>query len=103
MDNNKIKSDNVDIANVTGNIFESVVIIGMRAKQIEEERMLELKEKISNYQEAQNDNVIIERQTNEEKNELLEIYKMYEKMPKSYEVAIEEFLKGKVYYRKIEH
>ncbi|MDI9356414.1 MAG: DNA-directed RNA polymerase subunit omega [Chitinophagaceae bacterium] len=102
MNHNKIKADNVDIANITGNIFESIVIIAMRARQIEEERMNTLKEKISGYQEPNSDSPSTERKTNQETNELLEIYKMYEKMPKSYEIAIEEFLKGKVYYRKTE-
>jgi DNA-directed RNA polymerase subunit K/omega len=78
----------------TGNIYESLVIMGKRANQISNNIKEELHQKLSEFASA-NDNL----EEVFENREQIEISKHYEKLPKPSLVAVQEFLEGKVYYR----
>ncbi len=89
-----ITRDIHDIADTTGNIYETVVILGKRANQI---AISEKKELIKKLEEFKN-----ERDTMEEvfeNREQIEISKFYERQPKPSLVAISEFEEGEIVYR----
>jgi DNA-directed RNA polymerase subunit K/omega len=81
----------------TGNIYESVMVIAKRANQISAELKQELSKKLEEFTSV-TDN-LEETCENEEQ---IEMSKYYEKLPKSSLLAIQEFLEGKIYFRKAE-
>ncbi len=81
----------------TGNIYESIVIIGKRANQIGSEIKQELTKKLADFSSTTDS---LEEMF--ENREQIEISKFYERMPKPTLIATEEFLEGKVYYREKE-
>lgn len=81
----------------TGNVYESVSIISKRARQIAVNVKEELNAKLAEFASTvDNLEEIFENR------EQIEISKFYERMPKSTNVAIEEFAEGKVLYRRRE-
>ncbi|MBL7853256.1 MAG: DNA-directed RNA polymerase subunit omega [Cyclobacteriaceae bacterium] len=82
------------IAQPTGNIYESVVIISKRARQIAVNIKEELNGKLADFATTV-DNL----EEVFENREQIEISKYYERMPKPTSTAIEEFLEGKLMYR----
>jgi DNA-directed RNA polymerase subunit K/omega len=78
----------------TNNIYESVVIISKRARQIASNIKEELSGKLSEFATTV-DNL----EEVFENREQIEISKFYERMPKPTSSAIEEFLEGKLNYR----
>jgi DNA-directed RNA polymerase subunit K/omega len=82
------------IAGPTGNIYESVSIIGKRARQISSRVKEELSSKLSEF--ASNVDNLEEIFENREQ---IEISKFYERMPKPTSLAIEEFQQGKVFFK----
>ena len=84
----------MDFAEPTGNIYESVVIIGKRANQISADIKQELSKKLSEFASTQDnlDEVF-------ENREQIEISRYYEKLPKPTLIATQEFIDGKIYYR----
>ena len=84
-----------NLAEPTGNIYESVVILYKRANQIAAAEKKELTKKLEDFRN--------ERDTMEEvfeNKEQIEISKYYERQPKPDLVAISEFENGELYYRK---
>lgn len=81
----------------TGNIYESVVVISKRAKQIASNIKEELNNKLAEFATTV-DNL----EEVFENREQIEISKFYERMPKSTSTATEEFLEGKLNFRKQE-
>jgi len=79
----------------TGNIYESLVVIAKRANHISSELKEELQNKLSEFT-ASTDNL----EEVFENREQIEISKYYERLPKPTSTAIEEFLEGKLMYRK---
>jgi DNA-directed RNA polymerase subunit K/omega len=80
---------------VTGNVYESIVIVAKRANQISVEMKQELNTKLedfSNYTDTLEEVF--------ENKEQIEISRYYEKLPKPTLIATQEFLESKVYYRK---
>ncbi len=101
MDLKKVKSTNTtvtrdikDFNNLTGNIYETIVLLSKRANQISAEVKHELHRKIEEYANA-NDNLeeVLENR------EQIEIVKYYEQLPKPTLVAIREYLNDNLYYR----
>ena len=93
--NNTITRDIRNLAEPTGNIDESVVILYKRANQIAAAEKKELQKKLEDFRN--------ERDTMEEvfeNKEQIEISKYYERQPKPDLVAISEFENGDLYYRK---
>ena len=95
--NNTITRDLNKLAEPTGNIYESIVIISKRANQISAELKQELNQKLeefSNYADTLEETF--------ENREQIEISRYYEKLPKPSLLAISEFEENKIYHRKIE-
>lgn len=78
----------------TGNLYESIVIIGKRAKQINVAIKDELHTKLDEF--ASHTDSLEEIHENKEQ---IEISKAYEKMPNPAIVAVHEFLDDKIYFR----
>ena len=78
----------------TGNVYESISIIGKRANQISVEVKNDLSKKLSEFA-SYNDNL----EEVFENREQIEISRYYEKLPKPNLIAIQEFLTGKIYFR----
>lgn len=85
----------IDLEKGTDNIYESIVIIGKRANQIASNERDELVEKLAEFAPA-TDNL----EEVFENREQIEISTHYEKKPKPSLRAIDEYLEGKVYFRK---
>src|SRR5438477_8110073 len=79
----------------TGNIYESIAIVGKRANQIN----IALKEELHNKLEefASHTDSLEEIHENKEQ---IEISKAYEKMPNPAILATAEFMENKIYYRR---
>lgn len=85
------------IAEKTGNLYESVVVISKRSRQIAVNVKEELNAKLAEFASTvDNLEEIFENR------EQIEISKFYERMPKSTNVAVEEFAEDKVMYRERE-
>ncbi|MEM9325581.1 MAG: DNA-directed RNA polymerase subunit omega [Bacteroidota bacterium] len=92
-----ITRDNDQIAAPTGNIYESIVIISKRARQISTKNKEELNGKLAEFASSvDNLEEIFENR------EQIEISKFYERMPKPSSLSIDEFLDGGVMWRKPE-
>jgi len=87
----------IDIKAQTGNLYESISIIAKRANQIN----IALKEELHNKLEefASHTDSLEEIHENKEQ---IEISRAYEKMPNPAILATQEFMDGKVYFRKNE-
>ncbi len=89
-----ITRDNQDILEPTGNLYESLVIIAKRARQISANQKEELNSKLAEFASSvDNLEEIFENR------EQIEISKFYERMPKPTTSAIEEFLNGELNFR----
>ena len=95
---NTITRDVKYLAEPTGNIYESVVILYKRANQI---ALAEKKELNRKLEEFKNDRDTLEEVF--ENREQIEISKFYERQPKPTLVAIEEFKEGELDYRMVGH
>ena len=94
--NPSIVSRDLDkLAAKTGNIYESVYIASQRARQVAVKTKEELTQKLGEF--ASNIDNLEEIFENREQ---IEISKYYERMPKPTNLAIEEFLEGKVFFRR---
>ena len=95
---NVVETKNLtDIKSKTGNLYESIAVIGKRANQIN----ISLKEELNNKLEefASHTDSLEEIHENKEQ---IEISKAYERMPNPALLATTEFMDDKVYYRKNE-
>ena len=89
-----ITRDLEKIADQSGNIYESIHIVGQRAKQISSTLKEELNNKLSEFASTV-DNL----EEVFENKEQIEISKFYERMPKPTSLAMEEFVEGKIHHR----
>ena len=95
---NVVETKNLmDIKSKTGNLYESIAIIGKRANQIN----IALKEELHNKLEefASHTDSLEEIHENKEQ---IEISRAYERMPNPALLATQEFMDAKVYHRKNE-
>ncbi len=83
-----------EIEAVTGNVYESCVVISKRSNQIAIELKEELTGKLNEF--ASNTDNLEEIFENREQ---IEISRFYEKLPKTNAIAIKEFLEDKLFYR----
>ena len=89
---NTVTRDMMKLSADTGNVYETVMIIGKRANQISVEQDLEKKlQEFASY----NDNL----EEVFENREQIEISRYYEKLPKPTLIAAQEYEEGKVYYK----
>lgn len=91
---NTVTRNLMDYCEETGNIYESVAIIGKRSNQIAAEIKSDLSKKLQEF--ASYSDSLEETFENREQ---IEISKYYEKLPKPTLLALEEFKDGEVYYR----
>lgn len=96
--NPSITTRNTDkLMEPTGNMYQSVVVLGKRARQISTGLKEELSSKLAEFASTvDNLEEIFENR------EQIEISKFYERMPKPTILAIEEFMEDKVMFRKPE-
>jgi DNA-directed RNA polymerase subunit K/omega len=83
------------IAAHTGNVYESVVVISKRSRQI----AINIKEELNNKL-AEFATTVDNLEEVFENREQIEISRFYERLPKPTTSALEEFLEGKVMYRR---
>jgi DNA-directed RNA polymerase subunit K/omega len=83
------------IAAHTGNVYESVVVISKRARQI----AINIKEELNNKL-AEFATTVDNLEEVFENREQIEISKFYERLPKPTTTALDEFMEGKIMYRR---
>ncbi|HAC20960.1 MAG: DNA-directed RNA polymerase subunit omega [Tannerellaceae bacterium] len=91
---NTVTRDMMSLSEDTGNVYESVMIIGKRANQISVEMKQDLEKKLQEFA-SYSDNL----EEVFENREQIEISRYYEKLPKPTLIAAQEYLEGKVYHR----
>lgn len=94
---NTVTRDIMNLCEETGNIYESVAIIGKRANQISADIKQELNQKLQEFATS-GDSSVDEVFENREQ---IEISRYYERLPKATLMAVEEFEEGRVHYRKL--
>ena len=83
-----------EIEEVTGNIYESLVVVSKRSDQIAVDLKEELIGKLNEFAST-TDNL----EEVFENREQIEISRFYERLPKTNAMALKEFLDEKVYFR----
>ncbi len=78
----------------TDNIYESISIVAKRSNQINTDLKKELIEKLEEF--ATHNDSLEEVFENKEQ---IEVSKFYERLPKPHAIAMDEWLKDKIYYR----
>ena len=91
---NTVTRDLVELAEETGNVYETVAIIGKRSNQIAAEMRHDLDQKLQEFASL-NDNL---EEINENR-EQIEISRYYERLPKPTLIATQEYVEGKIYFR----
>jgi len=91
---NTVTRNMMELCEDTGNIYETVAIIGKRANQISVEMKNDLSKKLQEFA-SYNDNL----EEVFENREQIEISRYYEKLPKPTLIAAQEYEEGKVYFR----
>ena len=89
-----VTRDMIALSEDTGNVYETVCIIGKRANQIAVEMKADLEKKLQEFA-SYNDNL----EEVFENREQIEISKYYEKLPKPTLIATQEYIEGKIYYK----
>jgi len=83
-----------EIEAVTGNIYESCVVVSKRSDQLAVDLKEELINKLNEFAST-SDNL----EEVFENREQIEISRFYERLPKTNAIALKEFLDDKVYFR----
>ena len=91
---NTITRDLMRLAENTGNVYESVRIIGKRANEIASDIKHDLERKLQEFSSYTDslDEVF-------ENREQIEISRYFERLPKPTLIAAQEFIDGEIYYR----
>ena len=92
---NTVTRDLTDLADETGNVYETVCIISKRANQIAAQMKNDLEKKLQEFA-PYNDN--LEEVT--ENREQIEISRYYERLPKPILIATQEYIDHKLFFRK---
>jgi DNA-directed RNA polymerase subunit K/omega len=87
--------DVTELAKQTGNVYEAVVVIALRARQLSTKVKEELTNKLSDFASTvDNLEEIFENR------EQIEISKFYERLPKPTNIALEEFTEKKISFQR---
>lgn len=89
-----VTRDMITLSADSGNVYETVRVIGKRANQIAVEMKQDLEKKLQEFA-SYNDNL----EEVFENREQIEISRYYEKLPKPTLIAAQEYKEGKVYYK----
>jgi DNA-directed RNA polymerase subunit K/omega len=92
--NNTLTRNNIELAERTGNIYETIVILSKRANQISVDLKEELSAKLNEFA-SYTDNL----EEIFENREQIEISRFYERLPKPVLIALQEYLDDEIYYR----
>ena len=92
--NNTLTRNNIELAEQTGNIYETIVVLSKRANQISVELKEELNAKLNEFA-SYTDNL----EEIFENREQIEISRFYERLPKPVLIALQEYMDEKIYYR----
>ena len=84
-----------ELANRTGNLYETVAILSKRSRQVASDMRSELDDKLSYFEGFGPEMEDVRMQEEQEKVSL-----EFEKKPEPTEIAIDDFLEDKIYYRK---
>lgn len=87
-----VTRDMIAMAEQTGNVYETVCIIGKRANQISLEIKKELEKKLQEF--ASSDTL----EEVSENREQIEISRFYERLPKPTLIATQEYIEHKLYF-----
>lgn len=90
-----VTRDTIQLAEQTGNIYETVCVIAKRANQIAAQMKSDLEKKLQEFA-PYNDN--LEEVT--ENREQIEISRYYESLPKPTLIATQEYIDHKLFFRK---
>ena len=91
-----ITRDMQTVTNKTGNVYESINIISKRARQIAQQTKDELAGKLNDFSSpVDNLEEIFENR------EQIEISRFYERLPKPTLIAIDEFMDGKLSWKRL--
>lgn len=93
-DTTTVTRDMMSLCADTGNVYETVRIIGKRANQISVEMKSDLDQKLQEFA-SYTDNL----EEIFENREQIEISRYYERLPKSTLIAAQEYEEGKLYFR----
>jgi DNA-directed RNA polymerase subunit K/omega len=88
-----VTRDMIAMAEQTGNVYETVCIIGKRANQISMDLKKELEKKLQEFTSSA-DNL----EEVSENREQIEISRYYEKLPKPTLLATQEYVEHKLYF-----
>ena len=94
---NTITYNKTVIEEPTGNVYEAITIMAKRANQINSEIKKELHDKLDEF--ATHNDSLEEIFENKEQ---IEVSRFYEKLPKPYAIAVQEWLDDKIYFRDTE-
>ncbi|MEG1585523.1 MAG: DNA-directed RNA polymerase subunit omega [Bacteroidales bacterium] len=89
-----VTRDMIALSADSGNVYETVRVIGKRANQIAVEMKQDLEKKLQEFA-SYNDNL----EEVFENREQIEISRYYEKLPKATLIAAQEYKEGKVYWK----
>ena len=89
---NTVTRDMIELSKDTGNVYETVCIIGKRANQIAIEMKKDLEKKLQEFASTDNMEEVSENR------EQIEISRFYEKLPKPTLIAAQEYIDGKLYF-----
>lgn len=89
---NTVTRDMIAMPQPTGNVYETVCIIGKRANQIAVEMKKDLEKKLQEFASTDNMEEVSENR------EQIEISRFYEKLPKPTLIATQEYLEGDLYF-----
>ena len=92
--NTTITRDLAEFDKITGNLYQSCVVVAKRANQISVEIKSDLDKKLLEFASF-NENI----EEVFENREQIEISRYYEKLPKAVLIATQEFIEDKVYHR----
>lgn len=87
-----VTRDMIAMSEQTGNVYETVCIIGKRANQIAVEMKKELDKKLAEFSTSDN------MEEYSENREQIDISKYYEKLPKPTLIATQEYVEHKLYF-----
>lgn len=89
---NTVTRDMIAMAEQTGNVYETVCIIGKRANQIAIEMKKGLEKKLQEFASTDNNEEMAENR------EQIEISRFNEKLPKPTLIATQEYVEHKLYF-----
>ncbi|MDE7181136.1 MAG: DNA-directed RNA polymerase subunit omega [Muribaculaceae bacterium] len=89
-----VTRDMIAMADQTGNVYETVCIIGKRANQIAADLKKELEKKLQEFASTTTETL----EEVSENREQIEVSKFYEKLPKPTLIATQEYLEHRLYF-----